>query len=84
MAAAAPWRCQEPQNFGRADSASTHWAMESSSTQLKLNPNKLHTETELKQSSSKQDVALMTGYLFTKSTLICCAYNRSGNAKVPN
>ena len=34
MAAAASWRCQEPQKFGRADSASTHWAMESSSTQL--------------------------------------------------
>ena len=29
IAVAALWRCQEPQNFGRADSASTHWEMES-------------------------------------------------------
>ena len=29
MAAAAPWRCQEQQIFGRADSAFIHWAMES-------------------------------------------------------
>ena len=65
MAAAASWRCQEPQSFGRADSASIHWAMESSSTQLLTY---FQTETELKQSSNKlkPDAALMAAYLFTK------------------
>lgn len=83
MAVAAPWRCQEPQNFGRADRASTHWAMESSSTQLL---NYFQTETELKQSSSKlkQDAALMGGLFIYKTTLICCTNTRSGNPKMPN
>ena len=75
MAAAASWRCQEPQNFGRADSASIHWAMESSSSQLLTY---FQTETELKQSSRKlkQDDALMAAYLFTNNTLICCTNKR--------
>ena len=29
MGMVAPWRCQELQIFGRADSAFIHWAMES-------------------------------------------------------
>ena len=45
MAAAAFWRCQELQSFGRADSASIHWAMESSFQQPTQTLTHLLTET---------------------------------------